>query len=93
MRSITGTGEGGTPYPHWPANSTQYGMLKKIRVDRTGTYIDEKLASDISISAVGIEGKDLIPLRIGIKEDARYVAALTSLAKSAATSIRTSPYW
>lgn len=68
--------------PHWPANSTQYGMLKKIRIDSTGTYIDERLVSDITIAELNLTNRDIIPLRIGIKDNARYVGGINIFGKN-----------
>ncbi len=61
---------------NWPANSTQYGMLKKIRVDNKGTYIDETLTTDVKLADLNLDGVDIIPLRIGIKPNARYVGGV-----------------
>lgn len=77
-----GDRRGRFPIPYWPANSTQYGMLKKIRIDHTGTFIDEKLASDITIDTLEIDKFDLTTLRIGIKENARYIGGVNLFGKN-----------
>lgn len=59
----------------WPANASQYGMLKKIRVCRDGTYLDEDKVSDVTIDDCVPDGI-LFRLRIGIKEDAKYVGGV-----------------
>lgn len=71
-----GDRQGRFPIQHWPANSTQYGMLKKIRIDKTGTYLDEKLISDITVDELGLNNYNLTTLRIGIKDNARYVGGI-----------------
>ncbi len=61
---------------NWPANSTQYGMLKKIRVDNAGTYIDGNLVSPVKLCDLNLSETDIIPLRIGIKPNARYIGGI-----------------
>ena len=57
-------------------------MLKKIRIDSTGTYIDERLVSDITIAELNLTNRDIIPLRIGIKDNARYVGGINIFGKN-----------
>ena len=59
----------------WPANASQYGMLKKIRVGENGTYLDETKVSDVTISDCNLSGI-LIKFRIGIKDDAKYAGGV-----------------
>lgn len=77
-----GDRKGRFPIPHWPANSTQYGMLKKIRVDDTGTYIDGSLVGEVKLADLDLGGNDLTTLRIGIKENARYVGGINLFGKN-----------
>lgn len=68
--------------PHWPVNSTQYGMLKKIRVDNEGVYLDEQRVSELTLSDLGLGKDDVVTLRIGIKENARYVGGINLFGKN-----------
>ena len=77
-----GDRRGRFPIPHWPANSTQYGMLKKVRVDETGTYLDEKLVSDVTVDSLDLNNFDLTTLRIGIKDNAHYVGGINIFGKN-----------
>ncbi len=77
-----GDRKGRFPIPNWPANSTQYGMLKKIRIDDTGTYIDESLIGGVKVSDLGLNGRDLTTIRIGIKDSARYVGGVNLFGKN-----------
>ena len=77
-----GDRRGRYPIPHWPANSTQYGMLKKIRVDDMGTYIDEALVSMVTLPELKLNSHDLTTLRIGIKDSARYVGGINIFGKN-----------
>lgn len=56
----------------WPDNSTQYGLLKRWRVDDTGSYLDDVRISDTCLSDLHIEEKPCISVRIGVKEDAAH---------------------
>lgn len=77
-----GDRRGRFPIQHWPANSTQYGMLKKIRIDETGTYLDEKLVSEVTVDKLNLESHDLTTLRIGMKDTARYVGGINLFGKN-----------
>lgn len=54
----------------WPNMSTQYGLLKTVRVNQHGAYLDENKASGVKISQLHIEKGDYFTLRIGLKPDA-----------------------
>ena len=54
----------------WNHSSTQYGMLKRWRVDETGSYLDEMKISDVKISDIGIMDYPFIRLSIAVKKDA-----------------------
>lgn len=66
----------------WPDKMTQYGMLKKIRVDQEGTWLDEILVSDVTINDLKILEKDHISLKIGIKETSKYVGGINLFGKN-----------
>ena len=55
----------------WPANASQYGMLKKIWVGEDGTYLDETKVSNVTIYDCDLSSI-LVNFRIGIKDDAKY---------------------
>lgn len=59
----------------WPSNATQYGMLKKIRVNREGTYLDEELVSLVSIRDIPLDSP-VICFRVGVKDSARHVGGV-----------------
>lgn len=54
----------------WPLSSTQYGMLKRWRVDETGCSLDDVPISQVTLKELHLEGQPYIGLRIGIKQDA-----------------------
>lgn len=62
----------------WQAN--QYGLLKQIRIDRTGTYLDEVRVSEVNVMDVG---NDLPTwnLRLEVSEHAEHIGGLTLYGK------------
>ena len=64
-------GHRGKLNPEWWSDfSTQYGLLKTVRVNSDGTYLDENKVSGVVLEQLDISGKDYFTLRIGVKEDA-----------------------
>lgn len=55
----------------WPSHASQYGILKKWRIDDKGTFLDENKVSDDNIDMLKLTEKEFILLRVGIKEDAK----------------------
>lgn len=60
----------------WPDISTQYGVLKNIRINERGVYLDEQKVSTKSISKLNIEDGDYFTIRIGIKEGTQNVGGI-----------------
>ncbi|WP_413408804.1 ArsR/SmtB family transcription factor [Paenibacillus amylolyticus] len=56
----------------WPDGSTQYGLLKKWRVDNNKTMLDKEKISDVSLSDLNLGDKPKLRLRIGIHPDAKH---------------------
>ena len=54
----------------WADTSTQYGLLKTIRVNEKGVYLDESKMSNLKISDLKLEEGEYFTLRIGNKPDA-----------------------
>jgi predicted transcriptional regulator len=55
----------------WLKNYTQYGVLKKWKINGTGCYIDGvHVSSDVTIHDLNIQEKPFISFRIGVKDDA-----------------------
>lgn len=57
----------------WSEVSTQYGLLKTVRVNTHGVYMDEKKMSSLKLEELQIEKGDYFTLRIGIRPDAENV--------------------
>ena len=60
----------------WPDSVNQYGMLKRIRINEDGTFIDGTKASDISIKDIDIENK-LWSFKVSVCEDSGHVGGAT----------------
>lgn len=54
----------------WSDFSTQYGLLKTIRVNSGGTYLDENKASNVTLQQLELSRGEYFTLRVGIKPDA-----------------------
>lgn len=68
---------------YWPITSTQFGMLKRITVDKTGIYVDNQLIDkrDIFDELRLFEGS-AIQLTIGIKDDAIHKGGINLFGKN-----------
>ncbi len=60
----------------WHHNINQYGLLKVIRIQEDGTYIDGQRMSDVRIDEIGLE-RNHWTFRLEVKEDAEHVGGLT----------------
>lgn len=56
----------------WPLKSTNYGLLKRWRVDDQGCALDDKYISGVTLSQLRLDEKPYISVRIGIRKDAEY---------------------
>ena len=54
----------------WDINSTQYGLLYKITVDKNGTYLNNVQVNTKTIDAFKLDTAPHVKLKIGVKEDA-----------------------
>lgn len=70
-------GRRGRLNPEWWLDiSTQYGVLKNIRINERGVYLDERKMSSMKVSQLQLEEGDYFTLRVGIKPDAQNVGGL-----------------
>ncbi len=60
----------------WHPSINQYGLLKVIRIQEDGTYIDGQRMSDVRIDEIGLE-RNHWTFRLEVKEDAEHVGGLT----------------
>lgn len=60
----------------WSDTLTQYGVLHRLFIDRSGCYIDEIKTSDQTLESLKLTQSDFLLFRIGIKPEAKYVGGL-----------------
>ncbi|QDH20656.1 ArsR/SmtB family transcription factor [Saccharibacillus brassicae] len=60
----------------WHRNVNQYGLLKTIRVDARGTFIDGEYMSDVTAADLRLN-EPFWTLRFGVDEQAKHVGGLT----------------
>lgn len=60
----------------WGNDINQYGMLKKLRINENGTFIDGEKISEIKLQDIGIREK-VWTFRLAVEEDAEHVGGLT----------------
>lgn len=64
----------------WNPEINQYGFLKIIKIDDTGTFIDGSKISDVTINDININNK-YWTFRLAVLDDAKYVGGLTIFGK------------
>ncbi|WP_067616906.1 ArsR/SmtB family transcription factor [Alicyclobacillus acidiphilus] len=65
----------------WPPHLNQYGMLKLIRINPSGTFIDGCRISDVTIDDLQPFDKHMIPLRLAVPDKAVRQGGLTIYGK------------
>ena len=64
-------------YPNW----NQYGLLKILVINKSGTFIDGLQVSDISVKDFNLDYKSVIKFKMEVAEDAAHVGGLTIFGK------------
>ncbi len=54
----------------WLPSSTQYGLLKRWRVDKNGSWLDDERISSVTLDDLHLTEKPYISVKIGVKPDA-----------------------
>lgn len=68
--------------PDWyPSQSSQYGMLVKIRIDNEGTWIDNEIVSSVTIDELELTSANFFSLRLGVKPNSHYVGGVNLFGK------------
>ncbi|WP_159459758.1 ArsR/SmtB family transcription factor [Scatolibacter rhodanostii] len=60
----------------WKFGATQYGVLTEWMVNAQGSFVNGEKVSDITAKKLSLKGKRSVTMRIGVKEDAKYVGGL-----------------
>lgn len=67
----------------WTDGNTQFGLLKTISVDGSGTYLDGVMKSEeITIDTLALSAQPYISFKIEIKKDAKHVGGINIFGKS-----------
>ena len=60
----------------WSDTSSQFGLLKKWRVDNERSLLDGEALSRVSLNDLHLGAQDYVSLRIGVSEDSAHVGGL-----------------
>ena len=66
----------------WFPNWNQYGLLKLLVINKTGTFIDGLQISDVNINDLNLTDKSTIRLKLAVNDDAEHVGGLTIFGKN-----------
>lgn len=66
----------------WPDKNTQYGKLKKWKINSQGSFIDDKKVSTNKLEDYKLAQKPYLSVRIGIKEEAEHIGGINILGDS-----------
>jgi predicted transcriptional regulator len=64
----------------WDVRDTQFGLLKRWRVDRTGSWLDGAPLSKVTIGDLALAAD--VPIRLGVQADAVHVGGLNLFGRS-----------
>lgn len=68
---------------YWFINSTQYGILKNIKIDKNGIYLDNNLISNnLTLDDIDLMDSNSIDFKIGIKPDAVHKGGINIFGKN-----------
>ncbi len=65
----------------WSLDSTQYGLLKKITVNRSGSYLDDKFVANVTLKKLIAEPRDFISFQVGVKPTAKNMGGINLFGK------------
>lgn len=66
----------------WSEFSTQYGLMKNIKIDGFGVSIDAERVGETEIDELKLEEGDYFTLRFGIKDDAKHKGGMNLFGKT-----------
>jgi predicted transcriptional regulator len=65
----------------WGNNSSQYGILVTLKVDKEGTYLNGEKVGQTTLKDLPLENKFVMKLKIAVKDDAKYVGGINIFGK------------
>ena len=66
----------------WFPNWNQYGLLKLLVINESGTYIDGLKISDVNIKEFNLDYRSKMQFRMSVKDDSEHVGGLTIFGSS-----------
>jgi predicted transcriptional regulator len=66
----------------WPPHLNQYGMLKFIRINQEGSFIDGCRISDLTLDDIGLDYKSDINFKIAVDEKSKNKRGMTIFGKN-----------
>ena len=66
----------------WKLAGSQYGLLKRWSISKTGSFVDGVKVSDVVISDLGIRNHTSIKVKIGIKHNAKNIGGVNIFGNS-----------
>lgn len=66
----------------WEPNWNQYGLLKLLVINHTGTFIDGLQISKITINDLALDYKSTIKFKLAVPDTAQYIGGITIFGKS-----------
>lgn len=61
---------------YWSASSTQYGLLKSLKINDDGCFIDETKVGEKKLSDFRVGDNDTMSFRVGVKDNAEYAGGI-----------------
>lgn len=65
----------------WVTTSTQFGLLKKIMINKNGAYLDDKYVCNVTLEDLKFEKQKYISFKIGNKPDAKNMGGINLFGK------------
>lgn len=76
-------GRRGKNNPRWWSDAlTQFGVLTNWEITKDGTYVNGNKISNVTIKNINIKEKPYVPIKIGVKKDAKYCGGMSLFGKS-----------
>ncbi len=60
----------------WPNDINQYGLLKRVKINKSGTFMDGTPLSSVTLDQISPSSKEW-KFRIGVRSDAQHVGGMT----------------
>lgn len=65
----------------WPSYWNQYGLLKLLSINATGTYLDGQQISNVTIQSLKLDSKSELKLKFAVMEQSKHIGGMTLFGK------------